>query len=170
VTKSRANWAQSLRALRKPYDGKTFVSQDDRNIDPAFYGPYSLINTDQGVRGYLHVVNDICYQRASRLRLNRWLPETDIPPDPVTGAEKALVTLPKQHFASFVESISAGLSDFDWRTSSAPGLEEVLRRQKLVFRGSGGYKEIRMQLLECLSRGNTEVAEVANTLLNARNE
>ena len=60
-------------------------------------------------------------------------------------------TLGEQEFLSFVEELCGQLVSFDWRASSAPDLDDELRRAKLVFRGSGGYKELRVQLLEHLA-------------------
>jgi hypothetical protein len=57
------------------------------------------------------------------------------------------------------------LATFDWRTSSDPSVTESERRDKLVFRGSSGYKEIRTQLLEHLSKSNSEIGQIAKRLV-----
>ncbi|MCP4329786.1 MAG: DGQHR domain-containing protein [Alphaproteobacteria bacterium] len=152
VQASTADWAEKLR--QRP-EKRTFKD------DLAFYGPFSLIATDQGVRGYLQVVNDLCYIRATVLKLNNWIPNERAPSDPVKSVEGHLKTLEKQDFAPFLKSVGQSLAGFDWRTSSAPELEEQDRRAKLVFRGSSGYKELRTQLLEHLAKGKGEVADAA---------
>ena len=166
VLKSNDNWAKDL---RKPYkdSGKQTrrKGEPDRKIDLAFYGPHSLIATDQGVRGFLHVLNDICYTCASRLRLNNWQPDDRLGLELDSAIESSLKALEKQHFVSFIAELCELLVTFDWRSSSAPELEEELRRAKLVFRGSGGYKEIRTQLLEHLASGKGEIADAAKRLL-----
>jgi hypothetical protein len=91
VAKSRLDWASKLRAA---------VEDWDLIDDPAFYGSFSLINSDQGVRGYLQVVNDLCYLRASALRLNRWLPEERVSANNIDAVNKALQMLDKQIFQS----------------------------------------------------------------------
>jgi hypothetical protein len=139
-----------------------------RGADLAFYGLFSLISTDQGVRGYLQVLNDIFYEKASRLKLNTWLPDSRSSSNPVEAVKRSLESLPKQGFASLVVSIAASLASFDWRTSSTPELDDKLRRAKLVFRGSSGYKEIRTQLLEHLARGDGDVAAAAKRLIAGR--
>lgn len=162
VWERKEGWARDLRATAKQ-QSVVIVAADD----PAFYGPYSLINTDQGVRGYLHVINDICYRRAANLQLNLWRPDERSTSDPVGGVAHSLETLKAQPFAPFVQSLAKSLASFDWRTSSAPDLDEGIRRAKLVFRGSGGYKELRLQLLEHLAAGTGDGAEAAKRLVTA---
>jgi hypothetical protein len=164
VAASNAEWAVKLRA-RALNDEEASIATTNPKDDLAFYGSFSLINTDQGVRGYLQVVNDLCYLRASTLRLNRWLPDERTLGNHLGAVDRALQTLDKQDFTTFVTAISESLVSFDWRTSSAPDLEESTRRAKLVFRGSGGYKELRAQLLEHLAKGDDDIANAATRLV-----
>ena len=106
----------------------------------------------------------MCYYRAVHLKLNKWLPDDKSPASSTEAVSKALTSLKSQEFAGFVIAIAKGLSSFDWRTSSAPNLDDVTRRGKLVFRGSSGYKELRLQLLEHLSSQDGEVGAVAKHL------
>ncbi|HEY0367804.1 MAG TPA: hypothetical protein VGC73_15130 [Pyrinomonadaceae bacterium] len=48
VKRTHATWAKDLRKVQ---------AHLTKNTDPAFEGDYSLINTDQGIRGLLHVTN-----------------------------------------------------------------------------------------------------------------
>ena len=60
VSKTKLEWAEHLRRSRRKSQTKIQKSRvPDPKGDLAFYGPYSLITTDQGVRGFLHVLNDI---------------------------------------------------------------------------------------------------------------
>ena len=79
--------------------------------------------------------------------------------------ESSLISLRSQDFAVFVREIGKALASFDWRTSSTPDLDEQKRREKLVFRGSGGYKEIRSQLLEHLASQDSEIGTIAKRLV-----
>jgi len=166
VAKSREPWAQDVRKPQREGQSRGTKSEALADGDPAFYGQFSLINTDQGVRGYLHVVNDLSYRMAARLKMNTWLPDARASADPIVSVETSLASLPKQEFATFIKSIATALASFDWRTSSTPQLDEDLRRSKLVFRGSGGYKELRTQLLEHLAQGEGDVAATATRLLD----
>jgi hypothetical protein len=166
VAVSTAEWAEKLRAHQRRGGEKGQKTEGAVPYDDlAFYSSFSLINSDQGVRGYLQVVNDICYRRASALKLNVWLPESKASANPIDAVDNALQTLVKQEFAEFVTEIAKALASFDWRSSSAPDLDETLRRKKLVFRGSSGYKELRTQLLEHLTGMDGEVSDVARRLV-----
>lgn len=166
VWATNIEWAADLRRPRKKKEAKPQKSKaSDPHGDLAFYGPYTLIATDQGVRGFLQVLNDICYVRASRLGLNNWRPDDRLGLDLDSAVESSLQTLENQIFVSFVTKLCELLVSFDWRSSAAPELEEDLRRAKLVFRGSGGYKEIRTQLLEHLAKEEGEIADAAKRVL-----
>jgi DGQHR domain-containing protein len=166
VAQSQAPWATDLRNPPKVGDAKPPKPEDLKATDDlAFYGPFSLICTDQGVRGVLQVVNDLCYLRASQLKLNKWVPDERSSPNPVDGVQRSLESLANQDFIPFVTAIGVALASFDWRTSAAPELEDALRRSKLVFRGSSGYKELRAQLLEHLAKTDGDVADTAQKLI-----
>ena len=131
-------WAQSLREV-------------ENNGDPAFDGPHTLLNTDQGVRGVLYVANDFCFVLSDELKLQKWvIPELETTPSE-ENTTTALNDLKKQPVAKFLALIADSLADYDWRTASAPELSDDVKTQKLAFRGSGGYKELRRQLLRHLS-------------------
>ncbi|MDP2937137.1 MAG: DGQHR domain-containing protein [Dehalococcoidia bacterium] len=135
-------WAKSL---RKESEG---ITSQESSEDPAFSGRFSLLATDQGVRAVLQVTNDLCFVQASDLDLAEW--QIDCPSDlieetEVTGALKSLRR--RRHLVAYLKSIAECLAKFDWRTSAAPGLEDHQRRAQMVYRGSGGYKELRKELL-----------------------
>ncbi|CDX27349.1 conserved hypothetical protein [Mesorhizobium sp. ORS 3324] len=166
VNASRDAWSQALR--RPPQDDENRAWRPDdvkAGDDLAFYSPHSLIVTDQGVRGFLHVMNDLFYQRAAVMKLNNWRPDERSTANPVGAVERELASLKAQPFTNFITEIAKGLASFDWRTSSAPDLPETLRRNKLVFRGSSGYKELRAQLLEHLAKHKGDVGSAAHRLL-----
>ena len=94
VAKSTDPWAQDLRKPRRDGQGRGSKSEDLAAAgDAAFYGPFSLINTDQGVRGYLHVVNDLSYRMAAKLKMNTWIPDARSSSDPIAGVESSLASL-----------------------------------------------------------------------------
>ena len=72
VKKCTEKWATHLRRLeRKPLVGG--------EADPAFYGEYSLLNQDQGIRALLHVTNDLCFfmSNLDHIQLEEWREEID---------------------------------------------------------------------------------------------
>lgn len=155
-------WANSLR------NAETQLIEN--NNDQVFFGKFSLISTDQGVRGYLNIINDFCYLNSNDLSIRKinWsideeLKEDYIDPKDVT---QCLLDLEQMPIASFIEQICKELVKFDWRTSSAPGLSDERRRNQMLFKGSSGYKEIREQLLILLSKSDNQlVSSLANQIL-----
>jgi hypothetical protein len=53
------------------------------------------------------------------------------------------------------------IATYDWRTSSTPELTDAERLKQAVFRGSSGYKELRMQLLDHLAEAKGLVGKAA---------
>lgn len=158
VKKSKEPWAEKLRiAAIKPDEPRP-------TEDAAFYGPYTLVVTDQGVRGFLHVVNDLCFVWATRLDLRTWQVQQQRSANDANAVTLALETLQKHTAAIFLRDIATQLTKFDWRTSAAPQLSESERVPKLGFRGGSGYKELRLQLIKTLKSGKGSVAEAAKRL------
>jgi hypothetical protein len=167
VKSSRSKWAKHLR----DENGQALLKGDD----PAFYGEYSLLATDQGIRGFLFVVNDLCYVESESLRLDEWRWENiyeELRNRKLAATEEEAVSAAIKSFANtqaakFIEKISASLHDYDWRTSSTPELTEPERLAQSVFRGSSGYKEMRRQLLTHLSKTSGTLGAAAKTVLTA---
>ncbi|WP_135210305.1 DGQHR domain-containing protein [Vitreimonas flagellata] len=141
ITNTNADWAQDLR--------QSSVAKN-KSDDAAFYGPYALINTDQGVRGFLHVLNDLCFASASRLALDKWAADEAAGAADETAVSNALRGISEQKIAGVLDDIAKNLATFDWRSSAAPNLSEEQRLAKLAYRGSGGYLELRRRILEHL--------------------
>ena len=160
IQKSKEPWAINLRKIQS-IDPNIIQKEDD----PAFCGSFSLLVTDQGVRGYLHVLNDLCFVMASRLKLRSWEVEKRLAASDENAVSVALKSLEKHAVSKFLRNLANGLASFDWQTSAAPELSEKERRAKLVFRGSSGYRELRIQLLEHLATRNDRIGEVASRLL-----
>ena len=151
VGNSTHAWARSLREV-------------ENNGDPAFDGPHTLLNTDQGVRGVLYITNDFCFVLSDKLKLQKWvMPELETVSSE-ENSKTALNDLKKQPVASFLALIADSLADYDWRTASTPELSQDEKTQKLAFRGSGGYKELRRQLLRHLSK-TEELGPIAEVVL-----
>lgn len=135
------------------------------NYDPAFYGPNTLVSQDQGIRAFLGVVNDLCYLNSDTVRLNEWGDGSDREDDDIEQIGVAIKSLKKSPASKFLQTLTDRLSQFDWRASSAPGLstEEALIRS--AFRGSGGYKNLRHQLLLHLADSRDDVGASADKAL-----
>jgi len=164
IKATKAPWAEYLREI----NGKDLFKDDD----PAFYGEYSLISTDQGIRGFLFVINDLCFVQSKQLNLEDWRWD-DVKTKKASATEEAPVSAAVKSFSNtaaavFLDSIAKGIATYDWRTSSTPSLPDKVRLQQAVFRGSSGYKEMRHQLLEHLvANGSAQVSKAAKTVKQA---
>lgn len=163
----KAAWAKQL---RKGERRDLFESED-----PAMFGEYSLLATDQGIRGFLSVINDLLFVSTDELDLRSWTWESvyetakakRLAATEEQAQNLALESLKKTAIAKFIDQVANGLAEYDWRTSSTPDLLDSDRVRKLVFRGSSGYKELRKQLLEHLRERNDDVGTAAKQVLKS---
>jgi DGQHR domain-containing protein len=161
INKSSEEWVVALRAAAKMPKGERPKPEDE----PGFYSTVSLIATDQGIRGYLLILNDICYSLAPRLKLNDWKLKPSSGPLQEAAIRDAIKSLNGLPVTKVIQGIATALASFDWRTSSAEGLDRTERQLKAAFRGSGGYSELRRSLLRHIAdKGSGEVRETAERL------
>ena len=162
IKKSTADWAVNLRTIKPENSFEEIIP----NSDPAFTSQYSLLATDQGVRGYLQIVNDMCYLNADILRLKKWeILELDKERFDFDEISMAVDSLKDEPVHLFIRSISKQLTLFDWRTSSTPKLTNDERLSQMVFKGSSGYKELRNQLSKLLQKSdNEDISNIAKQL------
>lgn len=172
IGETKSNWAEHLRKA----DQLELFDRTNQD-DPSFYGNYSLISTDQGIRGFLFIVNDLCFAQSKALQLEEWRwDDIDVPAQhsddnyPATDEElvtAAIKSFAKTKAAGFIDAISQVLATYDWRTSSTPGLSQDARLGQSVFRGSSGYGEMRRQLLLHLQTGSHLVSSTAKSVTKA---
>lgn len=162
VESTRSEWAVYIRKLRKE---NPTLFEDAKDDDLAFTSSLSLIATDQGVRGFLHVINDMVYLQSVALDINSiGFSDEKISENTIDHADvtKYLTHFKRSRLNEYIEDICKELVRFDWRTASTPGLSDVERKSQMVFKGSSGYKEIRSQLLEILaSSSNRRIKALA---------
>jgi hypothetical protein len=121
---------------------------------PSMFAADSLLNTDQGVRAFLAVLNDVTVLRDAQLDLAGW--EVDALGDgrdhgDVSRALAALAQRPA--LAAHLDGLARAAAGFDWRTANAAGLTESERTLRLTFRGSGGYAQLRRRLMRHIAAG-----------------
>lgn len=135
--------------------------------DPAFVGHHNLLNQDQGLRAFLQVSNDVCHVAATK-SLQESLASVPADPD-----ESDAVTVALRHFernevlGTYIDELSQALAEFDWRSSDEPELTPTERLRRSAFRGSGGYRVLREELLRHLSDNDTAVGSDAEEVLKA---
>ena len=158
-----APWAEYVRRQTKTAEPGV-TSQD-----PAFAGMYSLLATDQGVRGFLQVSNDISFNLASSLELMSWVRDHQgeaTEAEEVSEAVQELASM--KQIADFVGSFCQSAARFDWSSSVTPGLPEEVRNRQALYRAGSGYREARRQLLLHLTdQSDDQVKETADHVVKA---
>lgn len=158
TSKCKEEWAIGLRQSFSE-DISLFRDGDLKELDPTFSSNYSLLTTDQGVRGFLHIINDMVYVQSEKLKIReiKWsIDGESIKEDRIDFSDinKSIKDLKKSLLNDHLIKLCKELSKFDWRTSSEPNLTSDQRRAQMVFKGSSGYKELRSQLLQLLMKSN----------------
>jgi DGQHR domain-containing protein len=160
VAASKDQWARHLRELasaRNPDGG------DADKPDAAFAGRFTLLDTDQGVRGVLFITNDLCMLSKAKLKLSEWGTTEVREGSDEEEVSSQLKALAKHPVAKLLAEIATDIATFDWRTYGTPELDEEARLRAAAYRGSSGYKELRRQLLVHLAEnGSQRVASLAS--------
>lgn len=147
-----AVWQKALRPKGTLFDTKE---------DAAFSGPNTLISQDQGIRAFLSVVNDLCFLNADKLKLNEWGEGGEQGSNDLEQVADAIKSLKKAPVFKFLRSLTESLAQFDWRASSASGLSNEESLMKSAYRGSGGYRDLRHQLLLSLTSSVGDIGTLA---------
>ncbi|MDE0013292.1 MAG: DGQHR domain-containing protein [Candidatus Poribacteria bacterium] len=150
-----------INALRNQNIQESLLSDDDL----AFVGHNTLLNQDQGIRTLLQIVNDLCFVRTDYLLLYDWggMTHEEKDQEPIKVGIQSL--LKEERIIGFLTELAENLVTYDWRASSGPGLTDEERTRKAAFRGSGGYRELRQDVLHHLSGCHGAVAESASDVI-----
>lgn len=145
ITQTEEEWATELRKRVSSEAG-----------DPAFYGQHNLLNQDQGIRTLLQVTNDLCYLEADEIRLVDVIPFEGLERTTHKTMGDALEQFATHEpLADFIGDLVNDLATYDWRASGCPGLTDTERTLKASFRGSGGYSQLRRNVLEHLMQSKS---------------
>lgn len=139
----------------------------DSANDPAMFGKKTLLNSDQGIRALWLAVNDLFSCKIHEWRLLEWEPCEDVGDVTENAVTQEINNLRNQPIWPLISGLTESLASFDWRSSSADGLTDDERLIRKMFRGSGGYVELKRKLLEHIvtSGGNGEIVDAASTAL-----
>lgn len=142
------------------------VEQDliDDGLRPAFNGPRTILNQEQGVRGVLSVANDLLVYHAKRNRAAFERPsETEAQSQStIEDVSEALHDIRQMAASGIVGRLAAAMATFDWRSADAPGLSEEERFVRRAYRGSSGYVALRQKLSAHLAQSEfPDIAEAA---------
>jgi DGQHR domain-containing protein len=159
IIKSKAEWIIDLKS--KEIDDAKIANG---SLHIGFYHPKSFFTTDQGIRPILLIFNDMSFIANGILGLNKFYVDIDYEKYSVEEIIGIIVSQFKdnQIINEFVNGIAAEIvNKFDWRTPSAfdpNNREQDLQRQfQNQFRGSGGYREMRIQLLRILAVSDLKI-------------
>jgi DGQHR domain-containing protein len=158
VKTGKEKWQKALRASEEP---NLFADGEDS----AFSGSNSLIAQDQGIRAFLSVVNDLCFLSADRLKLSEWGRGGNPLGAGLEIVTSAVKSLKGTKIQFFLGELGDQLAKFDWRASSAPGLSPEESLMKAAFRGSGGYRELRRQILLELSKSKGDIGSMSQAAI-----
>jgi len=177
IAKSKAQWVEKL----KEEIAKDELLDDKSELQIAFIHPKSFFTTDQGIRPIFYIFNDLSFIANDSLKLHKFYVNIDYD----KYSTQDVIVLIYEEFKKnniineFVTKVSRIIIDnFDWRTPSAfnpqDPEEDKLRQHQNQFRGSGGYREMRIQLLRILANSsdvisddgtNIVISEIAKTVL-----
>ena len=164
IDRSREAWVEHLREQTQdpaPPEGQ----------DPAFAGRYSILATDQGVRGFLQVCNDLSYQRRNELKFREWQRSGIAEATNHEAVSEALADLRgkrTERIRSFIQRLTGDAARFDWRSAATPGLPAGDADRQSRYRGGSGYKQVRLQLLRHLtSSSHSDIAKAAKGVSKA---
>jgi DGQHR domain-containing protein len=159
IGKSNADWVTDLKNRTNPN------SPIFSDLSIAFTHPLSFFTTDQGVRPILFIYNDLSFVAYDFLELNKFYVAIDEEKFTTEETVEIIVNSIRRNktIHDFINAISEEIVDnFDWRTPSAfnPQIPEQdsKRQNQNQFKGSGGYREMRMQLLRILSESQKQIS------------
>ncbi|MEN5436607.1 DGQHR domain-containing protein [Sphingobacterium faecium] len=150
ISKSKNDWCVKLRKEFDKFNQSDIF--DSKYRDPAFYAKDSLLNQDQGVRVLLHLLNDFLYINNEDLDLDKFYLEYAEGNDG-SIVSNALQKIENLQLGTYIKDLTQNIANYDWRSfnSKSIGQNEELKLKKASFRGSGGYKVLRGELLKHLA-------------------
>lgn len=132
---------------------------------PAMFLDGSLLNSDQGVRGFLAILNDLSFLNSGHLGLTNWVLEAGGESKDLRDVTEGIESLDKEEeITGFLTELGTAAASFDWRTANAPGIEGDAETLRHGFRGSSGYQQVKRAVLAHLRESEqTQVKALAQT-------
>ena len=161
IKKSDAQWVSDLKGQTQ---GHLL-----HNLPPAFSGEHSLLATDQGVRAIHNIFNAVFQHDPDAFDLQSWQSDDVMEESPseerITQELRSLEKLKTVNQAIRLMS-DALINGFDWRLSSAPGLDDQEKKIQGSYRGSSGYSLMMQDLIKVLSKNDRspEVQKIAKEI------
>ena len=147
--------------------GLDFGAIDSAEIKPrqdvikvkAFSGGGTLIATDQGIRGYCSIVNDLVWlaNEWQLINVSDWRNTEEI-----ESGDRAITRFIRRFERDvptadeFLRDLARAAAQFDWRSSSVIPDDDPAHRVQASYRGSGGYKLLRRELLKTVGKHGSQ--------------
>lgn len=163
-------WFNEIMRVVSPLLNEAIDSMSGESLKEILFNKYCLLTTDQGVRGYLSVIHDLILEGLEPAILRSLFTEDQRKKvDEIislSSVEEAISELNDNvELNTFVEKICKLMCEFEWRTSSFPELPPEIQKNQRLFKGSGGYKDLKDQLLEKIKiDGDEELKKIASKL------
>ena len=159
IATSNDEWVEFLRAATPRQDAPS-------DQDPAFAGRYSMLASDQGVRGFLQVCNDISFQSRDHIPFAAWQRQTSSEATDIVEVSEALGELRgNEEIARFIDVLTSDIAHFDWRSAVTPRLPTDVEVFQSRYRAGSGYRQVRLQLLRHLvHNGAEDIKHTAQTV------
>ncbi|MCU0720153.1 MAG: DGQHR domain-containing protein [Pirellula sp.] len=160
VGRKTEGWPLSLRED----NGPQIDFQDDHDL--AFSGPRTLLNQEQGIRGFSLALNDLLWTQATQLGLEQWSSgDVDGGDTRDEDIDACLESLELEQFATPIRETIGCLAEFDWRSYDVKSLTKEEAQLKAGYRGTGGYNRIRTELLEVIAKQKSPLGIAASNIL-----
>jgi DGQHR domain-containing protein len=150
------------------------IFEKDLELDRSFVSKNSNLSRDQGVTGVLAFANDFFYVLANESNLDfnefEWDRDIDERQIDATSIDWAIDKFKNHELYNYVQAFANEVIKLDWRTSAAEFDDENERDLQKKYRGSGGYREIRNDLLKVfLASSNDGINKYASILSKSTN-
>lgn len=167
ISSASYEWAAPLRGLIDEDDKDPWLELESR-VDPALVSDKTLLASDQGVRAFHMVVNDLMYVSRQSRGLESWVP-SDRTLEDLNAIDLLIDELDGIEPGASLRALGLALASFDWRNSQAPDQDALQQQLRLALRGSGGYNVLRDWLLNHLvSHSDGWISDAAAAVMVAR--
>lgn len=140
----------------------------EANYEDAFSGPNTMLNQEQGVRGVLHVSNEIFFKFA-KVKPELFEISSKITAGSNTSSQDisfAMQEFKETELHLYIKEFAVTLANFDWRSTDAPSLTEAEKRDKRIYRGGSGYVALREDLYRHLAKASDLIADIAQSIVD----
>jgi len=154
ISQRSDEWAEHLR--------RDTPEESLDTLDPAFSGRFSILASDHGVRGFLHVVNDMSYCSRHLVPFGSWQRSRIADATDLEEVSEALSELRQlAELQDFIALLAEAIASFDWRSAVTPNLPVEVEAFQSRYRAGSGYKQVRLQLLRHLESSSVDKISTA---------